>query len=668
MSHAAQSAIHVLATFDPAPLASYVRFYLAISSQLERVWQSVVAIESALKRELGPFAEDLAPVQHAALATLVDAPRVLPKELAEVWKPTDDAGLSGINDVYEVAGRFSFQGERDENLARVAMLVTIARAATKENQTALDELRSLPEAAKATVLTLTQKEKDRAQAAREAGTTRFDPLSDTVNARAKQTVDALAAVTIPSFDDPKTAAEDWKKLRARLQQVYQTCLPFLQGAIAQLWSLVEGSPPQAFPAELPLVPELPTELLSITPIGSEEVDTAERTLARLADEDQSIARAVVTLTEELAKVKVALEGLEARRAENATDLELGVMLHDWARTFEALTHQTQRISESDKELAARVSRADALGQDVAKIRGTLEAQEAAAAEKRASCVAAGAALTELEKKEPLLFGKEEWRAKVSDTKAAVGNQLNELEGIEKSLHQRRAELNASMVRAETARTEQSIADRSLSDARTRRSEIGRALDGLAEKLGTRRPTRPVPPAETEELVLTLEKQRAALESESQRFKEIEKRHAEDGARALARRKQIEVERQHTQARVAGAKIARAEGLDAAERSLAAERKIAVEDHVREILGALSKSLGQVGTVFIEPARSLLRKATEPDFSEAQRVESAAAAAAPVLERVFAERGPELAAVAELCEKIQREFCDAAKDACVKAWG
>ena len=658
----------VVQAFGPGPLASYVRFYLAIRSQLARVWQSVVAIENSLRDELGPFAADLAPVSHEALKILVDAPRVLPADLEVLWQPEDEAELSGLNDVYQVVGRFSFQGERDENLARVATLVALARQATVENATALQGLAALESRSLATADSLAQAESARAASARSNGTVRFDALAETVLSRAKQTVDALAAVPVPAFDDPKSAAEDFKKLRARMQQVYQTCLPFLQGAIAQLWGLVEGSLPQSFPAELPLVEDLPLELLQITPVGSEEVEKAEKTLATLAEEGASVARTKSALTEELAKLRGALEVLESRRSENAADLELAVTLHDWARTHELLNQQQQRINELEKDLSGRVTASGALAEAVTRARADLEQREAVAVEKRALFAAAQAALAELEKKEPLLFGKEEWRSKLADSRDHVSLFGSELEGLETALGQRRAELSATAVRAETAGTERSIAERSLLDARSRRTEIERNLTALAEKLGTRRPTRPVPPSETEELVLALEKQRSLFEQEGLRLKETERRHAEDGARAISRQKQIDVERQHVEARVEGARIARAEGLEAAEKRLSEQRKLAVDDHVREVLGALNKSIGQVGTVFIEPAREKLRQSTEPNFSQAERVRQATQLVAPVLARILAERAPELAAISELCDKIQKEFCDPAREACTRAWG
>jgi hypothetical protein len=657
-----------LPSFEPGPLSSYVHFYLAIRSQLERVWQSIVAIEVSLREELGPFAEDLAPVEHESLKTLVDAPRALPAELASLWLPEDAAGLSGINDVYQVAGRFSFQGEADVNLARVTGLVARAKAATMENDAALRDLSTLRERALAKADALVAAEKARAERARETGTSRFDPLAETVLSRAKQTIEALAAVQTPTFEDGRAAGEDYKRLRAKLQQVYQTCLPFLQGAIAQLFGLTEGSVPQTYPTELPLVPELPTELLQITPVGSEEVEQAERTLAALSEEERTVERARATLGEELSRSRGKLEALGAKLDENGADLALAVMLHDWMKASELAGQQRARIADLERELSARVAATGAQREYVTGVRATLTTEEGVAIEKRATLTAASEALAELSKKEPLLFGKEEWRTKVSEAQVHVASLTAELEGLEKGLGQRRAELSAHEVRAQTAEAEQSIVERSLSDARTRRSEIEAVLVALAEKLGTRRPTRPVPQAETEELVLALERQRAGLAAEVESERALEKRHEADAARAAARLKQIEVEKRSTEARVEGARIARAEGLEAAERRLAEQRKQAVDDHVREILGALSKSIAQVGTVFIEPARQRLQAATEPDFAEAERVRSAVLAVSPVLARILAERGPELSSVSELCDKIHKEFCEPAKDACTRAWG
>ncbi len=101
--------------YDIAPLKSYVRFYLAIVSQLERVWQSLVSIETAMRDELGPFAPDLEGVPLTAIATLTDPPRELPVGPL--------AGVSGM-DVLRALADLGF-----ENLHGVDPLITARQSA-----------------------------------------------------------------------------------------------------------------------------------------------------------------------------------------------------------------------------------------------------------------------------------------------------------------------------------------------------------------------------------------------------------------------------------------------------------------------------------------------------------------------------------------------------------
>ena len=57
------------------------------------------------------------------------------------------------------------------------------------------------------------------------------------------------------------------------------------------------------------------------------------------------------------------------------------------------------------------------------------------------------------------------------------------------------------MRVHTAQAEQSIAERSLADLRNRINEGEKALRALGDKLGSKKPTRPVPSDEVEEIAL-----------------------------------------------------------------------------------------------------------------------------------------------------------------------
>ncbi|MFO0555666.1 MAG: hypothetical protein U0271_45230 [Polyangiaceae bacterium] len=655
-------------SYELPPLKSYVRFYLAIVSQLERVWQSLVAIEIAVRDELGPFAEDLAPVPMTAVATLVDSPRTSPIELDELFRPEDAAELTGLTDIYQVVGRFTFQGEDDANLARVSKLVETARAAATENEQALRALEGLKALALETAERMETEEKARAAVARAMQSAKLEPLIETVLLRARQTQDALHAVPIPALDDPANAGDEYKKLRARMQQVYQTCLPFLKNAIAQVWDFVGAPVPQSFPDELPLVEALPPELLTVTAVGSEDVEKAERTLQALAAEAIAMKKAKDDVAVALTKLEGEIAAAMMKREEAAKDVEYAGVLFDWVRLGAMVGGLKKRADDLEGELRARIAASAEYQNEANRIKLRLDEETKALEAKQAESDALAAEHEEISGKEPLLFGKEEWRKKVAELGATVEADRAVLAQQIQAVAQRKMELGAAEVRVQTARAEEAIVERSLADVRQRRLDAEKTFTQAGEKLGSRRPTRLVPPEEVEEIVHALEQKQLELDGNIERLRSEQKRHKEDGLRTLAREKQIEIERQHTQARVESARVARAEGLDAAQKTLAAERKTAVEDHVREILGALSKSLAQVGTVFVDPAREKLRASTEPDFTKAERVRKAAESSAPVVSRLLAERVPELAGVEELLAKIQKEFCDAAKDACRAAWG
>src|SRR6185437_15328404 len=107
--------------YDLSRLASYVRFYLTVRRQLVAAWENLARTHGVVKDALSPFGEALQPVGSPALAAALADP-ARGEALDKLFLPEDEEALAGLNDVYEVVGRFSFQGEENENLARVQAL------------------------------------------------------------------------------------------------------------------------------------------------------------------------------------------------------------------------------------------------------------------------------------------------------------------------------------------------------------------------------------------------------------------------------------------------------------------------------------------------------------------------------------------------------------------
>src|SRR4051794_9083084 len=113
--------------YDLERLASYVRFYLTVVNQLSAAWENLGRTHAATKEALSPFSAPLEPLKSPVLADAIGRGPERPEALIALFRPEDAEGLTGFNDVYEVVGRFSFQGEDNKNLGRVQELVSGAR-------------------------------------------------------------------------------------------------------------------------------------------------------------------------------------------------------------------------------------------------------------------------------------------------------------------------------------------------------------------------------------------------------------------------------------------------------------------------------------------------------------------------------------------------------------
>src|SRR6185437_11605925 len=210
--------------YDLSRLASYVRFYLTVRRQLVAAWENLARTHGVVKDALSPFGEPIQPVGSPALAAALAEPPSA-GALDALFQPEDAEALGGLNDVYEVVGRFSFQGDENENLARVQALVSGARNEIVTQRMRLADLGRLPEIARATASRLAAGEEGRAGALRAEKAAAFEPLAEQVQTRARQTWDAVRAVPFPDLANADAAGDDYKRFVAKLDQVYQTCLP-----------------------------------------------------------------------------------------------------------------------------------------------------------------------------------------------------------------------------------------------------------------------------------------------------------------------------------------------------------------------------------------------------------------------------------------------------------
>lgn len=654
--------------YDLQPLHSYVRFYQAVMTQLTAAWDNLGRIHEAAREALVPFADPLKPVGSEALAAAACPAPSPPPAYAALWRAEDEHGLTGLTDVYEVVGRFSFQGEDNQNLSRVQLLVATGRNEIVAQRFRLQELQKLSEDARRAAAQLAQQETDHAEAKRREMAMGFDQLAEVVTYRAKQTMDAVRGVPLPDMQNPETAADDYRRYAIKVDQVYVTCLPFLRKAIQNLYTFVACEVPSSWPDSLPLQKELPEELTRIPLADSAELQQAQATLKALAEEEIGLARVKDELTSGLARIDSELTAAQVKESDVSSEIAVATAVVEYV----ALQEQIEALGQEVKSLTAqKAERVRAAGEVLQQHKQTEAAITALTEEltRRTEELSAVRAQLESEKgDEPVLFGKEEWRGKVAATSARV----DELSAVYTQrlgvLNQLKIDLSALAVKVQTEQAHLSLIDRAAQEAHARQETSMKVLREMGQKLGTARPARPMRLAEAEQVLAVRNERRADILERIDRLRADQRRIKEEGTRVLARGRQIEVERQHAQAMVQSAQTAATMGRDAALRELAAGRRRAVEQHVAEVLGALDKSLTSVGPVFVDPACEAMIQSTEPSHVVSDAVRDHAERVGPIIERLARELDPELNAQDAALGQIQKEFCDRAADACRAAWG
>ncbi|EYF00675.1 hypothetical protein [Chondromyces apiculatus] len=684
--------------YDLAALASYVRFYLAVSQQILSAWRKLSEARNTMREELTPFTLPLAPLQNMALVEAAEPPPDVqpdappdalpgappgpdtgapapasrtpyaPPALAELWQPEDPEALSGLTDIYEIVGRFSFQGVDNENLSRVQSLVSAARNEIVLLRARLVDLTKLPELSLAAATRLGETEASAAEAAQQAKLAAFGPLADMVLLRARQTSEAVRAVHLPDLGHAESAADDYRRYVAKVDQVYQTCLPFLRKAIEVLYEFVGAEIPSAWPERLPLVAEIPPELLSLPPADAPELGQAEASLRALGEEQQALGRAQGEIAAVIARVDAETTAALARDQDIEAEIQVALLALDHAITEEQAAGMEGAIAGYERQKADRVQSAGDVWQRHRRTEASIKALEEEILSRAQEITEAQDELAAAQKSEPVLFGKDEWRARVASLEARLTELRSTYAQRQSMLNQLRIDLSAISVQVQTETAQMALVERTLADVRAKLGVHQATLSELATRLGPSRPPRGTTPADAQRLLDTRQQSRRDLAERMERLRGEGRRQKEENVRVLARLKQIELERQHAHARLQSAQVAATQGREAALQRLATERRTAAQQHVSEVLSSLEKALGGIETNFIAPARAALLAPAEQGPPPSQVVREHGEKIAPVVASLLRALDPELLAQEAALSQVQREFCDMAVGACKAAWG
>ncbi len=653
--------------WDLERLGSYVRFYLTVKTQLGAAWENLDRTHAAVKEALSPFAEPLAPVEASSLADALGKAPVFRERVAELWSPEDLAALSELNDVYEVVGRFSFQGEDNKNLARVQALVSGARNEIVNQRGRVTDLLRLPGLGRAAAARLAAQEAARAATELREKTAQFEPLAEAVTVRARQTIEATRAVPIPDLSSADTASDEYARYALKVDQVYQTCVPFLRKAISSLYGFVSCEPTATLPDTLSLERALPAELCSVPPADSPDWMQARTSLKQLAEEEIQLGRARDEITTAAARIDGEMAAAAAKDKEIEAEIIATTAIVDYVFASEQAEAARQALPALEQQRALRLHTSGEVAQRHRVIEESIRLLDDELRARGEEITAIEARLEAERKSEPVLFGKDEWRGRVGDLEADLEARRAAFGQRKTALNQHKIELSAVSVQVQTEQAQSGLVERQVESMAARFAALSRTLRVMEAKLGGARPARPVTVSEAQSALAMLQQGRIDLAQRVERLKAETRRQKEEAVRILGRMKQLSVERQRVSETLQNAEVSATQGHEAALKQLAAQRRAAVERHVSEVLGTLEKSLTLVGQVFIDPAREALSRSCAPKTEIAAAVLESAEKVAPLVEKLHLDLTPELLAQDATLGQLQREFCDVALSACKTAW-
>jgi predicted nucleic acid-binding Zn-ribbon protein len=649
-----------MSTLDPAH--EPVRRYLAALAEIDRAIAGLAAAHGAVRETLQGFDD--------VLREVPDAPTPAPAALLStgtLWRPSDPARLTGLTDLYEVVGRFTFEGDDGSNVAAMRQLVEAIRAEVERQRASLSDLARLPALAETHAASLDAKEHASAHTQRTELLQQFEPAATTLREVAQKLLGALQAEKKPDLSNLDSAEADYQHYVARMQGLYGKALPFLREQLAELCRLAGVEVPPSWPETLPFAPTLPPHLVAAPPAETPQLATARQTLDAIKAREDELSRAIDELGVQLRRCQGELEALAQRETKALEEIQTARAVLRWATKLDELDATRQTAATLAAEVQARTQAQLRLRVEVQRINAALVALQKDATEWAQGLAAKEQALTEQRKNEPALFGRDEWRRRLDECEAEVDELRTELTRKQQQIQALQSELAQLQGRDQAEQTALVTLARQQKDVEARDATLQQEVAALEQELGAARPPRRLTVAQAEESLAATQAARSDVRARVERVGNEMRRIREDIDRATVQLRQTQSDREK-QAEVVSAALHRATSAhEEALRSLASRRQAAFERHTQQVLSELEASLTRVDSVFVEPARRalLLRGGMTSGASNRLREQAAALAQAlaETTRRVEAIFTTELARI----ERVEQDFLARVPEAFRHLW-
>ena len=579
-----------------SPREAAVRAYLSALAEFESAVQVLGRGELTLRDGLAPFADLTAHLDPAAVA-----PATHPTA-AGLWRPRDPDALLGITDIYEVSGRFAFQGDDDANLRALADRVSAARVDLTQQLSRLEGLAAAPARICAAADAMERAELESSRAEEAELLRQFEPEATQLRDLCKRLLEAVRATRRPDLARLDSADALYLEYVARVGGLYGKALPVLREAIAALSKVARCEVPPSWPDALPFAAHLSEDLITSPVPETPAVLQLRQALESLGPQEGALRRAQDELGVQVRRIEGEVAAMEKRDEDLLREVEVARQVLRWSTRFDAVDVAQAALAAIQAEGQARTQELAALqskGQQTlaeiatTKIDGTewaqaIQAKEAVVAKHRGE--------------EPALFGKDEWRRRLAELEGEANDLRNELH----QRQQRIVDANAEVVRlrAREATEQATIAalSQQLEEGRRREAQALKELHEVEKGLGANQPPRRLPTAYAEELLAAAATSRNELRARLERMTAELRRVGEDADRATVQLKQLATERARMESGLAVALRLSSAAQEEALRALAVRRQAAFESHAAQVLAGLEESLAQVDRNFIEPAR------------------------------------------------------------------
>jgi hypothetical protein len=569
--------------------------------------------------------------------------------------------------VYEVVGRFAFQGEDDANLARVNALVDALGDEIERQRRALAAVRGLPASATRQAEGLSQRELAEAEAERARRLEPFEPVAEQLRVQCARVLDAVRQVARPDLSNHETADAVYKDYVRRVQALYGAALPYLRRALGELCSVARVEVPASWPDALPLSAALPPDLLAMPATDSPEVADLLAQIDASKAQLASGARRQHELELERKRLESDKVTLLARENEIMAEVRVAKDIVRWATKADQIDQSLQAVAVQLQQKQSRVALVAQLEVQQQQLDATSDALATEIAQREQDLAQSEAALEKERAHPPALFGRDEWRRRVEDQEHDLDERNATLAQRRASRAQTAAESGNVHARVQTEKAQIASIDRAVDEAREREKAMRVELTRIEEALGAQRPAHRATVAEADEYLTRTwamrNEVRARLDDATARVRAA----VEEHDRLSVQARQLEAGQQQLAEALAQARVAAAAAHEVAVEAHADRRRKGFAQHVDQALAPLEESLAQVDRIFVDPARQVLLQRSVGEAPRAGSLRAQAEGLAQAIALLAPRVEPVLATQAEVLRRVREDFCDKVHGAVRAAW-